>query len=49
MSASVQNTAYVYGEKRQNAKVNVISKEKIKEIEDKYGKYLKEEKHEPKT
>ena len=49
MSASAQNIAYVFGEQRQDAKVNVISKDNIKAIEDKYGKYLEKEKHEPKT
>ena len=49
MSANAQNVAYVFGEKKPNAKANVISKESLKAMESKYGKYLEEEKHEPKT
>ena len=49
MSAYAQNVPYVVGDKKPDAKVNVISKEDIKKIETKYGKYLEQRKHEPKT
>ena len=49
MSAYAQNVAYVFGERKPEAKVNVISKADVKAIELKYGKYLEKEKHESKT
>ena len=39
MSAVTQNYVYAFGQKKENAKVHIISKERLDEIKKSVGKY----------